>query len=280
MAHNTIRSDTFLTPPMRGAYFFLHTLRTTDGNKQPLASPHYEFVGLVEKLNPDPTLCENYRMFATAAMGVALQVPEFGGSYPAGASWPIQDGDDPAKLVKSPWRKGKWVIKFSATEKFPPRVTIWQNGVAVDLLTKDIGGVAQYKSGDFLQASVYALSYDNKSRGVKFGIEGVCFVGPGEAIGGAQRSAAEMFKGVVGRAPPAAAAPGYGAPPPAAYGTPPAPGYGAAYAPPPPAAPGYSTAAPPAAPGYSTAAPPPPAGPAPGYAPPPPAGPALPQFPR
>lgn len=279
MPHKTARSTDITSMVIRGAYFFLHEKRTKDGNKQliPPEKQRYEFVGLIPKTNADPAQCVNYRQFADLAMSAVSQVADWGGQLPAGGNWPISDGDDVAKLVKSPWRAGCWVIKFSAN--FPPKVALLQNGQAVEIPARRMPGNSTelYKSGDYCIVSTYAFTYDDKSRGVKFDIQGVLFVGAGEPIGATSRSVTQMFAGTAGMAAPAAsplptpaaAAPQY-APPaipaaPVTYAPPAAPP--TTYAPP---APAYAPPAPPAPVAPPTyAAPPlaPAAPPAPGLAP-------------
>jgi hypothetical protein len=267
MPHKTARSVDITSPVIRGAYFYIHEKRQKDGQKQPipLEKQRYEFVGLIPKTNADPAQCVNYRQFADLAMSAVSQVSEWGGQLPAGGNWPISDGDDAAKLVKSPWRAGCWVIKFSAN--FPPKVAMLQNGQAVEIPTRQMPGqnTAFYKSGDYCIVSTYAFTYDDKAKGVKFDTQGVLFVGAGEPIGSVQRSVTQMFANTAGIAVPAASS----LPTPAAaapqYAPPAAP---APYAPPAPAA-AYVPPAAPLAPQPQAYAAPPPAPAAPVYAAPP-----------
>lgn len=201
MAHKTVRSATICSPTIRGAYFYLHERRTKDGEGKPIPAENqkHEFVGLIPKLDRDPAKCSNYLLFANMAMGLVPQVPEWNGQWPAGGNWPIKDGD--LKAAKYPWMVGNWVINFSGN--YSPKVAVMQNGQVVEIPARRVGTVDLYKSGDYCIVSTYAFSYDNKSRGVKFDMEGVLFVAAGEPIGSAQRSATQIFDGVV----PAAAVP-------------------------------------------------------------------------
>lgn len=257
MAHKTVRSASIHSPTIRGAYFYLHEKRTTDAEKKPIPvdQQKHEFVGLIPKLNADATKCANYTLFANLAMPLVAQVPEWGGQWPAGGNWPIKDGDQKAAQLdqhgksKYPWMAGHWVINFSSN--YPPKIAVLQNGAVTEIPARRMPGAMAnaYKSGDFCVVSTYAFSYDNKSKGVKYDIEGVLFVGAGEAIGTAQRSAAQIFEGV-SAAPAGLPMPGAGAPQPGPTVYAPAPG-----APPMPpvnqAPPSYTTvtAPPPAAPG-------------------------------
>lgn len=194
MAHKTVRSITIQSPVIRGAYFYLHETRKKDGagKEIPVDKQKYEFVGLIPKLNADATKCANYMLFANTAMSIVPQVPEWGGQYPPGGNWPIKDGD--LKAAKYPWMAGHWVINFSGN--FAPKVALLQNGQPTEIPARRIGATDLYKSGDYCVVSTYAFSYDNQSRGVKFDMEGVCFVGVGEPIGASQRAVGQMFEGL------------------------------------------------------------------------------------
>jgi hypothetical protein len=244
MAHKTVRSASFHSPTIRGAYFYLHEKRTKGGDGQPIApeSQKYEFIGLIPKLDKDATKCANYLLFANAAMTLVPMVPEWHGQYPAGGNWPIKDGD--LKAAKYPWMAGHWTINFSGN--YPPKVAVLQNGQVTEIPARRIGTQDAYKSGDYCIVSTYAFSYDNKSRGIKFDMEGVLFVAAGEAIGTAQRSVAQIFDGVNATAPA-----GLPMPVPSAQPGPPAmPVAGAPQQYAPPAALPV-TAAPPSAPQYA-----------------------------
>jgi len=260
MAHKTVRSPSFHSPTIRGAYFYIHEKRTKDGSGAPIPAENqkYEFVGLIPKLSGDATKCANYLLFANAAMALVSQVPEWNGQWPAGANWPVKDGDQ--KAAKYPWMANHWVINFSGNHA--PKVAMLQNGQVTEIPARRIGTTDAYKSGDYCVVSTYAFTYDNKSKGVKFDMEGVLFVGAGEAIGTAQRSADQIFAGV--NAAPA------GLPMPTAQGyAQPGPTSGAPMPPRPTAAMPPPVAAPPTAPAAPTYAAPPM----------PPAAPALPPFP-
>ncbi|MGJ5032421.1 ssDNA-binding protein [Bradyrhizobium sp. HKCCYLS2038] len=244
MPHKTARSDYIATPVIRGAYFYIHEKRTKDGNGQaiPAEKQRHEFVGLVPKLNNDSMQCPNYKIFSDLAMQAISRCTDFGGQFPAGGNWPIQDGDNPAKLAKSPWRAGCWIVKFSAN--FAPKVCVRQNGTDMEIPARRVGMQDMYKGGDYCIVSTNAFTYDDRAKGVKFNFDGILFVGVGEAIGTAARSVQQMFGGSTATPQPAPA---------------PAPSYAPQYAPPPVAA------APAGLPPMPAAAP----APAPQYAPPP-----------
>lgn len=290
--HKTSRSMAVASMVIRGAYFYIHEKRTKDAKKVaiPEDQQKYEFVGLIPKLDADPAKCTNYRFFSDLAMSAVQGQEEWRGNWPAGGNWPVKDGDDPVKSAKYPWQKGYWVINFSTN--FPPKVATQMSGPRQEIPARRIGTTDLYKSGDHCVVSTYAFTYDNKTRGVKFDMEGILFISPGEVIGTASRSVDDMFGNVAGAAtqPPGMAsvapAPGY-APPPGAVTV-----ASPAIAPPPPSpAPQYAAAPPmaPVAPAPGAYAPPPmppgvPAAPMPSAAPIPPAAPVasapgLPPFP-
>lgn len=263
MAHKTSRSLAITSPTIRGAYFYIHEKRNKNADKSPIpeADQKYEFVGLIPKTNPDPAQCANYRLFSDLAMSAVQGQEEWRGNWPAGGNWPIKDGDDPVKSQKYPWQKGCWVINFSTN--YQPKVCILQNGARTEIPARRIGAEDLYKSGDYCIISTYAFTYDNKVRGVKFDVEGVLFVAPGEIIGTASRTVDQMFGSAA--IPQGAGMPSAPIPPVAPVAAPPA-APAPQYAAPP--------AAPVAAPQYAPPVAPAPASPAPQYAPPASPGPA------
>jgi hypothetical protein len=267
--HKTFRSAPATSMTIRGAYFYVHERRSKDasGALIPEDKQKFEFVGLIPKLNADPAQCANYKFFSDLAM---TAVQGGFGTWPAGGNWPIKDGDQ--KAAKYPWQKGNWVINFSTN--FPPKVAIMQNGVPTEIPARRIGTNDLYKSGDYCVISTYAFSYDKVACGVKFDLEGILFVAPGEVIGTAARSVDEMFgASPQGREP---------APGPGPVAAPPAPGAPAAptYAPPPSAVASPPPSPAPTAPVYAAPAPQyaAPAG-GPPMPPPAPSAPGLPPFP-
>lgn len=251
--HKTARSDKATSMTIRGAYFYLHEKRTKDANKAPIPEDQqkYEFVGLIPKLNADPAQCANYRFFSDLAMAAVQGQEEWRGNWPAGGNWPIKDGD--TRTAKYPWQAGCWVINFSTN--YPPKVAILQNGTPTEIPARRIGTTDLYKSGDYCVVSTYAFTYDNKVRGVKFDMEGILFVAPGEVIGTAQRTVDQMFGGAA--IPASAPSPAPAMPAPAApqmQVAPPAPTYA-------PNPPGTPPGAVPVAPQYVAAPVAPPPGP-------------------
>jgi hypothetical protein len=282
--HVSKRSESALTPVVRGAYLHVHEKRTKRANGAPLKTPRYDLTLIVPKLNPDAMQCANYAWLSKHCMDAAVQA---WGQFPAGGHWPIQDGDAPAKAAaplapgqaaptpkEYPWRKGNWIIEATNYMDPGPRVCVVQNGQVVEIPARVVMGKTLYKSGDFVQVMLHAWTFHNEKFGVNFGFEGVCFVGEGEAIGNSgPKSAAQMFGGigpVVG--PSVAPQPGFTAPVPGV--APPPAGY-AQTAPSLPAGAAYPSSAPtlppipgaPQAPQMPAAAPMPPAMPAPGLPP-------------
>lgn len=244
MAHKSARSADLTSPVIRGAFFYIHEKRTKDGNKAPIPpeKQKYEFLGLIPKTNPDAMQCPNYRLFSDLAMQAVAGCADFSGQFPAGGQWPIKDGDQ--KVAKYPWQAGHWVIKFDST--YPPRVCVLQNGQPSEIPARRVGTQDLYKSGDYVVVSTHAFTYDNNSKGVKFSIDGVMFVGAGEVIGQGQKSATQMFGNIGPVALPAGASPVGTAQGPALV-APQIPGNGSVHPHPhiaPPAAPQYAPAPP------------------------------------
>lgn len=300
------RSDSVLTPEIRWSYPYVHEKSLTRPNGKPRNVPVWIIGGLMPKLSNDPMQCANYQFLVRLIMEAASREPQWGGQFPQGGHLPIQDGDAPPKPQlalpnqplapvdpnKGAWRRGHWTFEATTSLDPGPRVCVMQNGQAVEIPAKMIGGRQMYKGGDFGHGSIHAYTFWNEKLGVSFGLEGILWTREGPAIGNSgPRSAAAMFGGVAGTAAqPGLPVPEAGAQPSAAvYAPPAAPQYAApvapaapvyapqpqAYAPPAPAAP--VAAAPPLAPAA------PPAPPLPPGMPPVPVaagGPPMPPFPR
>lgn len=299
----------------RTAYPFVHTKRTKSAAGEPVDKPHFVLTVMVPKLTNDATTCPNYAMLAAHCMEAATKA---WGSWPQGGKWPIQDGDIPYPQKLKPgqtpltaeqiaernkWRVGYWIIEATNYTDEGPRVAVVQNGIEQEIKSQTVGGQQLYKSGDFGFVFLCAYTFHNKTFGVNFSLEGVCFTRPGEKIGNSgPKSVSSMFGGVgaavgAGMAtaqPPGPPNPGHpyapggvGNPAPVAPGTapmPPVAPVAAGAAPMPPAAP-VAPVAPPAPPAPPVVAAPPvaPVAPPPPFAPPapgmPPAAPTLPAFP-
>ncbi len=285
------RSDSVLTPEIRWAYPYVHEKSTTRPNGKARNVPVWIASGLMPKLHSDPMQCANYQFLVRLVMEACSREPQWGGQFPPGGHLPIQDGDAPPKPklalpgvpaaphdpTKGAWRRGHWTFEATTSLDPGPRVCVMQNGQAVEIPAKVIGGRQMYKGGDFGHGSIHAYTFWNEKMGVSFGLEGMLWTREGEAIGNSgPRSAASMFGSVAGMAAPAGLpTPSMGAPQPqapaASYAPPaaPQPQY-AAPQPPAPPAPPAPVAAPPLAP-VAAAAPPappmPPAPPAPGMLP-------------
>jgi hypothetical protein len=273
---------------IRIAHPYIHEKRTKSAAGDPMEKPRYDAVILVPKLHHDATQCPNYLTIQAHCMEAATKAWQ---GFPQGGKWPIQDGDIPFPqklkpgktpltpeqlIARNKWRTGSWIIEVTNYMDPGPKVTVLQNGRAVEIAAKVVAGTQLYKSGDYGYVSLNAYTFHNKTFGVNFGFEGVLFIRPGELIGSSgQRSADQMFAGIPLQAPaggapmppgapaapqmpgPAAPAPTYAQPvaaapqmasPPMAPAAPPAPTATYAAPPMPPAAPG-AVAPPPAAPG-------------------------------
>lgn len=239
------RSASRNIPECRIAFPYLHEKRTKRADGQPLKTPRHDCVFLLPKLAKDAAACPNYKILSDMLMEAAAKMwPSHG--WPAGAIWPIKDGDvpyvakpKPGVTPKTPeqiatanaWRTGHWVFEATNNLDPGPRVAIAQNGQAVEIPAKVLNGVQQYKSGDYGIVHLHAYTYQNEQFGANFGFEGVCFTRSGEAIGSSgPRSAQQMFGEMPALQPSAGAGP--------------APDQ----VPPPPVAPPLAPAAPPAPP--------------------------------
>lgn len=271
------RSDSILTPEIRWSYPYVHEKSLTRPNGKPRNVPVWIIGGLMPKLHNDPMQCANYQFLSRLIMEAASREPQWGGQFPPGGHLPIQDGDAPPKpklaLPGQPltpadpnagaWRRGHWTFEATTSLDPGPRVCVMQNGQAVEIPAKSIGGRQMYKGGDYGHGSIHAYTFWNEKLGVSFGLEGILWTREGPAIGNSgPRSTAAMFGSVAGMAAPMALpTPGAGAMPVQA----PVPGYA------PPVAPQPQQYAPaPVAPQTYQPVPAPPAAPvAPQYAAPP-----------
>lgn len=102
--------------------------------------------------------------------------------------WPIRDGDIPMPGQKpAEWARGHWM--FSGNSGDPIGVEIVQNGVPVKLLNR-----ATVKPGDYVAVGGATAVKSNDARGIKFYINSVLFMGPGEEIAvGNSVSGAELM---------------------------------------------------------------------------------------
>lgn len=291
------RSDSANTPnEVRAAYPYFHEKRTKNSagipftKKDGTPSPRHSSTLMFPKLNADPHQCPNYMFLWGLACQAAQKMWPHNidpntkqWTWPEGAQYPVKDGDVPFKSKPKPgqplpsaeevarknaWRNGYWILEVENFLDNSMRIVKMIGGQAVELPTKSINGVLQYKSGDWGFANVHAYAYENETFGVNFGIDGFLFTREGEAIGSAgPKSATQMFGGVIPAGATVAQAPGAAPampPAPAAPGTAPLPPAAPA-APQPPAPPAMT--APPLAPAAPVAPPAPPAPPMPGATP-------------
>lgn len=201
---------------------YLFSPKTTQGpTRQPMRKPQYRMSLGWAKQKPD-TSCPVYQYLLQLVMQ-ALQEKGMS-SWPMGASFPIIDGDaDREAATKYPHQVGHWII-IPRSDNIVPILDANNNLIQA----KVIGGVTTFKSGDFAIASINAYWYNNTSKGVIFGLEGVKKTRDGESIGGQGQRAPDQVFGAPTGAPVYAGAitPQAAAPPPAQPGMapPPAPG--------------------------------------------------------
>lgn len=226
MEKKSHRSASFLTPQnpaWRLAYTFLHDKKTKDWEGKPLDTPISEVTVLVPKLHPDPEHCGNMKFLRTFIMEAHIKAG-WGSTWLNGAGFPVKNGDEPPKpkmvngqLVQpdpASWefRKNHWYFR-AGSSKFNPIVAILENGVKQELAARVINGRTYYKSGDYGVVGLHCYTYQNKTFGISFGLEGVIFTKDGEPIGtSGPKSMDAMFAGIGGPAPiqmaPAYTAPG------------------------------------------------------------------------
>lgn len=268
--HDTKRSEVQLIGEVRIAHPYHHEKRTKSAGGALLDNPHYTGALLLPKLGPAES-CPNYKRLSDMAMEAATKA---WGAWPDGGKWPILDGDipfphkpkpgekalTPEQLVeRNKWRTGSWHIEV-ANYLDGPKVSLLRDGVVQDIPAQNINGQQLYKSGDHGFVSMNSYSFQNKTWGVNFGYEGVCYTRQGDLIGGSPKSSAQMFAGIPMGTPqagpaapggaPSAPLPTHAAPPiapaPTAPSAPVAAPMPTAYAPgSPPMPPGMTHAAPP-----------------------------------
>lgn len=110
--------------------------------------------------------------------------------------WPIRDGDTPAPgKLQAEWARGHWM--FGGNSGDPIKVEIVQNGVPVPLANR-----AVVKPGDFVTVAGATAQKSNEPRGIKFYINTVLFMAPGEeiavgnSVSGAELMAAAQAQGL------------------------------------------------------------------------------------
>lgn len=102
--------------------------------------------------------------------------------------WPIRDGDIPAPgKPQADWAKGTWMFGGNSGDMI--KVEIVQNGVPVSLVNR-----ATVKPGDFVSVGGATAVKSNQPNGIKFYINTVLFMSPGEEIAvGNSVSGAELM---------------------------------------------------------------------------------------
>lgn len=102
--------------------------------------------------------------------------------------WPIRDGDVPAPgKPQADWAKGTWMFGGNSGDAI--KVEVVQNGVPVPLVNR-----ATVKPGDYVSVGGATAVKSNQPNGIKFYINTVLFMAPGEEIAvGNSVSGAELM---------------------------------------------------------------------------------------
>lgn len=248
------RSDAVNAPfETRAAYIFFHTKKTKSAagelyqDNEGNATPRHASTLLIPKLG-DASVCKNYAFLWGLAVQAAMKMwptsVDASGQWqwPAGAKFPVNDGDvpfpqkpqpgkalltDAERIEKNKWRNGFWTLDVESRSEVGVAKVI--DGSIYELpaqrcrlvqvqghgqMLADAAAPELYKSGDWGIPNIHAYAYQNKTFGVNFGFDGFLFTREGEAIGngggGGPRSASQMFGGLgfsVAASAPAAAAP-------------------------------------------------------------------------
>lgn len=235
------RSEAANSPrEVRAAYIYFHEKRTKNAAGQPFVfganhpkagQPNSRYSGAImfPKMAADAAQCPNYAFLWGLAIEAARKMwpqnVDAAGNWmwPAGARFPVQDGDipyiskpKPGVTPKTPeqialsnaWRRGYWIIEPENFLDPGPQIGKVINGIETKLPAQNFNGVAQYKSGDWGVINLHAYAYENDSFGTNFGFDGFCFTREGDAIGSTgPRSVEQMFAGVAGMVPSTGAPP-------------------------------------------------------------------------
>lgn len=123
-----------------------------------------------------------------AAAKVAL-MEKWAGKPPNGLQIPWHDGDGPKPNGGDYGEecRGHWVLNVK-TGGNPPR----KPGI-VDLQRQDIIDPGAFVSGDYCRCTLNAFAYDNRRKGVSFGLNNIQVLARGEALSSAGRRAEDDF---------------------------------------------------------------------------------------
>lgn len=217
----TSRTDKFLTMPGLVFWTSIFNAQTHEptingvAGKQ-LSTPSYNLHFAFPKTAPDAANCQNYLYFWQYVSEIVQK--EFGGQI-GGLTLPIKDGDEKAArsidpqtgATKYPFLQGMWYFKAS-TNLLP--VIVDQNGHEIDRSFVPAQGDKPIASGDTCTLSLDCWSYNNKQRGVNFGLEAVKLEAKGQPLGGGEdstggqsRQASEIFGAPTGQPATPASAP-------------------------------------------------------------------------
>lgn len=265
------RSDAVNAPfEARAAYIYFHTKKTksaagelyVDNEGNP--TPRYATTLLVPKTG-DASTCKNYASLWGLACQAGMKMwptsVDAAGTWqwPAGAKFPVNDGDIPfpqkpqpgkpllseaERIEKNKWRNGCWTLDVESRSEvgvakvidgFIYEVPAQRARLVNGALLGDAAAPEVYKSGDWGIPNIHAYAYQNKTFGVNFGFDGFLFTREGEAIGNGSgsgpRNTSQMFGGLgfstmapTGPIPPVAPVAGVTTAPPAGLpGLPPPP---------------------------------------------------------
>ena len=110
------------------------------------------------------------------AAGAAAKEVKWGGKVPKGVKFPIHDGDGekPNGGDYGEECADHWVLNVRSNYK--PGV--------VDANVQPIMDQSEFQSGDYCRVSLNAFAYDNKRKGVGFGLNNIQVLRKGDPLGG------------------------------------------------------------------------------------------------
>jgi hypothetical protein len=159
-------SDTkVVTGEIRASYVSVFEPRLNDLS----GKEEYSLVALIPKKDKE-TITD-----LKAAMEAAKE-KKFGNKIPSGLQSPIHDGDGskPNGGEYTEECHGHWVLNVKSN---------YQPGV-VDTKVRPVMDQGEFQSGDYCRVSLNAYAYDNKRKGVSFGLNNVQVLRKGDPLGG------------------------------------------------------------------------------------------------
>lgn len=114
----------------------------------------------------------------------AAREAKWGSKPPAGLHSPIHDGDGmkPNGGEYGEECRGHWVVNVKSRDR--PHV--------VDENVQPIVDPSEFQSGDYCRVSLRAFGYDNRRKGVSFGLNNVQRMGRGDSLNGRRRAEDEF----------------------------------------------------------------------------------------